>query len=146
MEMEMEMKNNKYSFVSDDDIKFLISRPWYKSEQNHYNKINIKLNEICPKTHIVAPLISHVDLTKNNFTDCIDFDSDKTNIILFQMEEGYCHDNCEELLKKKLIKKIYTGYALSPDGKWRFHSWGVDQDNNLIETTSVRIMYWGIEI
>jgi len=113
---------NIIEHVSIDDIKYLISRPWYKSNETHYNKINKKLNEICPNTHIVAPINYHVDLTKNNFNDCVSFKQDTTNIIILRMKEYCCHNNCDELFEKGLIKNIYTGYALSADGKWRFHN------------------------
>jgi len=142
----MKTKIIKYSIVSGSDIFFLKSRPWYQLLEEHYEKINGQLNQICPGTHIVAPLNFHVDLTKNNFVDCVIFNPDLINVKLYKMTEGYCHDNCDELFGRNLIKKIYTGYALSYDGKWRFHSWCIDHDDNLIETTSERIMYFGVEL
>ena len=61
------------------------------------------------------------------------------------MAQSNCHGNCEKLLNKKLIQNIYSGYALSSDGLWRFHSWGFDFESNLIETTEPRLLYYGIK-
>jgi hypothetical protein len=41
--------------------------------------------------------------------------------------------------------KICTGYALTRDGMWRQHSWGLD-GRNIIETTTRRILYYGFEM
>lgn len=58
-----------------------------------------------------------------------------------------CHRNtCElwELNKDKM--KICTGYALSDDGMWRQHSWGIvktPRSIKIIETTKERVAYYG---
>lgn len=41
------------------------------------------------------------------------------------------------------IVGIATGYALSGDGLWRQHSWGVLRDG-IFETTETRLKYFGI--
>lgn len=54
-----------------------------------------------------------------------------------------CHYNSSMLwLKSKGKIKICTGYALSEDGIWRVHTWGL-QKNKIIETTEKRVMYYG---
>lgn len=42
---------------------------------------------------------------------------------------------------------IMTGYALSDDGIWRAHSWGVDlTTGDTIETTDARWLYFGFRL
>lgn len=42
------------------------------------------------------------------------------------------------------IASIGTGYALSDDGLWRQHSWGLEADGVVVETTFERRSYVGI--
>ncbi len=53
-----------------------------------------------------------------------------------------CHENVEELFSTGQIDTICSGYALSDDGCFRHHSWGL-RENTLIETTIPRILYVG---
>lgn len=62
-----------------------------------------------------------------------------------KMRPSQCHDNVDELVKTNSRYKEYSGFALSEDGAWRFHSWVVDGDKGVIETTSPRLAYYGIE-
>jgi hypothetical protein len=40
---------------------------------------------------------------------------------------------------------VMTGYALSPDGMWRQHSWVYDKQRDvIIETTVKRVGYFGV--
>lgn len=65
-----------------------------------------------------------------------------------------CHQNaCELWQKNKLRVSICTGYALSPDGVWRQHSWAVDKmlkkvgkGNGIVETTEPRVAYYGFRM
>jgi len=61
------------------------------------------------------------------------------------MTDSACHDNVSRLwmLKKREIVGIGTGYALSGDGLWRQHSWGIHRDG-IVETTVPREKYFGI--
>ena len=43
-----------------------------------------------------------------------------------------------------MVDTIATGYALSGDNLWRQHSWGIDPDGVLAETTDERHAYVGI--
>ncbi len=56
-----------------------------------------------------------------------------------------CHQNVSTVWQSKVPKLIAvgTGYALSEDGLWRQHSWGVLRDG-LLETTVVRVKYFGL--
>jgi hypothetical protein len=61
------------------------------------------------------------------------------------MARNSCHQNVAAIWKEKKldIVGIATGYALSRDGLWRQHSWGVLRDG-LLETTEKRTKYFGI--
>jgi hypothetical protein len=61
------------------------------------------------------------------------------------MARNGCHQNVASLWKspKRRIIGVATGYAMSEDGLWRQHSWGVLRDG-LLETTEAREIYFGI--
>lgn len=61
-----------------------------------------------------------------------------------QGDAGECHRNVAALWIDGAIESIGTGYALSADDLWRPHSWGVDPDGVLVETTDERCAYMGI--
>jgi hypothetical protein len=54
-----------------------------------------------------------------------------------------CHRNAIGLWRSGECDAIGTGYALSTDGLWREHSWGV-RDGEPVETTVPRLKYFGI--
>ncbi len=56
---------------------------------------------------------------------------------------GQCHANVARLFMLEDDIKIATGYALSDDGLWRQHSWGI-KDETILETTVKREKYFGI--
>jgi hypothetical protein len=57
-----------------------------------------------------------------------------------------CHTNAAMMLvQTRGSVRIAFGYALSTDGLWRQHSWGVDaEDGRIIETTERRVRYYGL--
>jgi len=55
-----------------------------------------------------------------------------------------CHENVAYMVEDGIGIQAATGYALSLDGLWRQHSWGVMEDGTLIETTVRRKIYWGV--
>jgi hypothetical protein len=57
-----------------------------------------------------------------------------------------CHENVAVLWIDGEVESIGTGYALSDDGLWRQHSWGVDADGTVVETTAERQAYVGITL
>lgn len=66
---------------------------------------------------------------------------------IIELKEGRandCHSNSAKLWKLG-EGNLMTGYALSSDGLWRQHSW-VQSVNKIIETTTVRIRYYGFEL
>jgi hypothetical protein len=66
-------------------------------------------------------------------------------ISLKRMKRSSCHQNVSQLWRKRRsgIIGIATGYALSDDGLWRQHSWGLRRDG-VLETTEPRAKYFGI--
>lgn len=62
-----------------------------------------------------------------------------------RMAPRQCHQNVEKVWKKRKhgIVAPATGYALSKDGLWRCHSWGL-LEGGILETTLKRELYFGI--
>lgn len=62
-------------------------------------------------------------------------------------EPCQCHYNTSKIWHEtKGEIKICTGYALSADGVWRVHTWGIQKTKNkikIIETTEKRLLYYG---
>lgn len=69
-----------------------------------------------------------------------------SRVVLRKMQDSYCHVNAAELWRKKQhgIIAVGSGYALSEDGLWCLHSWGLDDRGYVIETTVKRTRYFGI--
>ena len=63
------------------------------------------------------------------------------------MRRSACHENIARLWKAKHrgLVGVGTGYALSDDGLWRQHSWGIRRDG-ILETTLTRARYFGIRL
>jgi hypothetical protein len=61
------------------------------------------------------------------------------------MGDSKCHQNIAKLWTQKHqgIIGIGTGYALSDDGLWRQHSWGLGREG-ILETTRERTTYFGV--
>jgi hypothetical protein len=68
-------------------------------------------------------------------------------IQLHAMQTSACHANVARIWGKNRWRLIGigTGYALSEDGLWRQHSWGVRR-SGILETTQVRSLYFGITL
>ena len=68
-------------------------------------------------------------------------------VTLIEGRPSRCHENSSILWHKNKNKYVLcTGYALSPDGLWRQHSWCVQlnpKKNRIIETTVKRLAYFG---
>lgn len=73
----------------------------------------------------------------------------KTDLFKYKRIKGrvsQCHDNSVEYVCKKPEKrKLYTGYALSEDHLWRQHSWVIENNDTIVETTEKRLCYFGYE-
>jgi len=61
------------------------------------------------------------------------------------MERNSCHRNLSRLWERKRngLIGIGTGYAMSGDGLWRQHSWGIGR-HGIVETTQARVKYFGL--
>jgi len=61
------------------------------------------------------------------------------------IKSSSCHQNVSAVWtdRPRRIVGIATGYALSDDGLWRQHSWGLLRDA-ILETTETRLKYFGI--
>lgn len=63
-----------------------------------------------------------------------------------EMEVSKCHANVARLWRDGVLVSIGTGYTLAEDGLWREHTWGIDADSSLIETTLMFDKYFGFEL
>ena len=59
-----------------------------------------------------------------------------------------CHANCMDVIRDDDGEHRHMlGYALSADGLWHEHSWLVDSDGTIVETTGTeRIAYMGADV
>ncbi len=122
---------------SSEDKEWLISKPYWSK---HHTEINQYLQQHVPNTHVVA--MPDGFKYYENFIQKSDFYY-PTNVKFIKMKQSNCHDNCEELLQENKIKFCVFGYALSEDGLFRVHSWGLDNYETIIETTEPRLLYFG---
>ena len=135
-----EIKKKITEYPDMDRINFLTNRPWWNSD---HTKINEYLKTLIPGTQLVANPSDKEEVQKfiesmKNVTIKI---ADNKNIKLQRMDNSQCHQNSFMLLLNKNIKQMNSGYALSADGLWRHHSWCIDMNNNIIETTIKRLIY-----
>lgn len=54
-----------------------------------------------------------------------------------------CHGNSSLLLLRGEVAAIATGYGLSDDQLWRQHTWALDAEGRIVETTEPRLSYAG---
>ncbi len=138
---------HKYNPIAELDkarIFSLVSRPWYRT--NHHGGLNEILQRAAPGSHIVAPMQEHYAIVLSD--PSLTWFIDDANFYRIPMQASQCHDNVQLLFQKRAITSMYTGYALSADGLWRYHSWGVDANNGglVLETTEPRVAYFGVKV
>jgi hypothetical protein len=94
-------------------------------------------------THLVAPTGPDPDLEEL----LIHGHTIEGTVCFEEMAENSCHWNVAALWlqKKQALVAVATGYALSEDGLWRQHSWGI-QKNAILETTEPRRCYFGLRM
>lgn len=90
----------------------------------------------------VPPLVVD-DLVEVLYTNGQLFSLDGLTLVL--METSACHSNTIEWYHNQTERDtgMCTGYALSSDGLWRQHSWGVSK-GHIVETTIERVAYYGL--
>lgn len=123
-------------------IETLKSKPFWIDE---HTQLQEQIETIIPGTHLVAvpwSIESTRNLLKGGLLRIV---TNSEDVIMNAMAQSGCHDNCEELLRTGMIKEYYTGYALSRDRLFRYHSWGVNFDDKIVETTEERIAYVSCE-
>jgi hypothetical protein len=66
-------------------------------------------------------------------------------VMLRIMQRSASHRNLSRLWERKRngLVGIGTGYAMSDDGLWRQHSWGVGR-RGIVETTQGHVKYFGL--
>lgn len=95
---------------------------------------------------------------KDIFGDQIQYDPDCDLILeqgkifsgkkaFIEMLPNACHWNVSHLFENGVIDKIVIGYALSKEGAWFQHTWGI-KDSTIIETSEVNFLnietYFGV--
>lgn len=92
-------------------------------------------------THLVAPPDHDADVPR-----LLDAGFVMTGpVVRRSMRRSDAHRNVAEIwaARQRELVGIGTGYALSVDGLWRQHSWGLRREG-ILETTVARVKYFGI--
>lgn len=94
-------------------------------------------------THLVAPTVPEPDLKDLLCEGAVM----KEAIHFEEMARSNCHKNVALLWQQRSgdLIALATGYALSDDGLWRQHSWGM-RSNAIFETTEPRKIYFGVRL
>jgi hypothetical protein len=67
-------------------------------------------------------------------------------VVTVRGRDHECHANTAALFCSGAILSIVTGYALSDDGLWRQHSWGISAIGDIVESTTRREHYYGVTL
>jgi len=135
--------------LTTDDIEFFITRPWWTKQCATLQK---HLSSLVPNTHVVADpeqVISSICamlITTKTESQFIKVVLNNNDILLAKGKVNDCHHNVDKLLRSKKIDRWMIGFALSDDSRWRHHSWGMQNDGTIIETTCKRLVYCGVDI
>jgi hypothetical protein len=153
---EIDISDYEKRIILDEKIKIILKTIIQMPNLNHINKLKNKpwwnvehtrfqtyLNKYFTGTHLVAfPDKESSDALLKINTLCIPDE----NYVLKEMKQSRCHNNCTELFLLNNTIKIFYGYALSDDGLWRNHSWCVNKEGIIIETTVSRLLYLGYDM
>ena len=137
---ELEYVQRKlFTTPNKERIELLEKKNWWNGIHTKFQKY---LSDLVPTTHLVSqPYGDENDIRQilgGRGQIRIAYDDD---IIMNIMESSQCHQNSKRLLIAGKINALHTGYGLSSDSLWRQHSWGVDDNNKIVETTEPRIVY-----
>jgi len=111
-----------------------------------HDVVNEFLKTIVKGSHLVSCPWDTPEISNFNHSAVLIAQSTESNTKLKPMKTRRCHDNSAFLLEKGMIAECHTGFALSPDGLWRHHSWGVMSNGIIIETTLRRLVYVSVTI
>lgn len=131
----------KSRHLDQEHINALITKPWWSSK---HSELQSYLEKIVPGTHLVAVPFDSKSL-EYLLSGGI-FKIATNNVIFTPMIQSGCHANCGVLLRAGKVKEYHTGYALSRDRLWRYHSWGIAFDGRIVETTEPRLAYLSNEV
>ena len=134
--------------VSNETIDFLVTRPWWDKT---FDALQVITVELVPNTHVVAhhdpiSMVCAKLLCGSSEKVYQTFVSDSKDVIIKKGTPGDCHNNLRRLLQKNIVDRWLIGFALSDDGLWRHHSWGLMKNGQLMETTKVRLIYLGVDV
>jgi hypothetical protein len=89
---------------------------------------------------VVPPTTCEDDIPKFLGGGCVE-----RQVRLVKGPPSRCHTTTATYWEEGKLDAIVTGYALTRDGLWRQHSWGLS-DGTVIEPTMRRVAYFGIEL
>jgi hypothetical protein len=137
---EIVLISSKLKIDFDDErVEWFKDRPYW---QSHHCEINEYIRQYLPNTHIV-PMPDDKKYYENFITKSKFYVP--LEIKYIKMKRSCCHENCERMLTEGKIDKWMFGYALSRDGLFRTHSWGV-KNEIIVETTEKRLLYFGYDM
>jgi hypothetical protein len=125
-----------------------------KERENELSiEFQTRLESLVPNTYLVYNQDSSVDHSINLLLQggLVRFWT-KDDIILKKhdlsvtMYRNRCHENCDNLLAEDEIDKYFSGFTLSDDRLWRYHSWTVSFEDKIMETTCKRLIYLTNEV
>lgn len=140
----------EYEPIEEERVQFLRTRPWYR---RYHAQLQELVSEYLPGTYVVAPdddedYVDTCRLLRGEGQPLLRVPEGDDEIVLMQMKRGACHHNCAQLLRRQRIAKIVSGWALDrvrSEPLWRYHSWGVDTQGRIVETSVPMQVYVGCD-
>lgn len=130
--MNFEVKESKFAFIVNKNV---LKKEKYPSQIYRFSNKLFEFggNKICINKELINILNGFIKYGK-----IMDYPAK-----MKRMKQSRCHDNAEKLNQSNPDYKIFTGFALSDDLMWRYHSWCLYKEK-IVETTVKRILYYGI--
>ena len=136
-----QIANFPYSTPTTEHRTLLTSKKCYNDA---WKDLNNDFQQLAPYTQVVALPGVNIDRFKKPNVNELFIVNETNTLIFLPLEDCQCHNNCKFLQNYENSLTVFTGFALSDDGLWRFHSWCLTKDDTIIETTEPRIMYYGV--
>jgi hypothetical protein len=108
--------------------------------QQRFTEMSQLITATNPGTLVCPPMNIEPDLDKL-LTRMQSWDG--SEVITRRGNVSACHSNTARLWESGDVAGIATGYALSEDGLWRQHTWGISASGEPVETTLLRSAYAG---